>query len=77
MPSETNISRGVVKYESLFFFWEALRLLYQRAYVLSDLSYSPNLALTLMSALMREAGARASSAYASHRDSEKKRTAHT
>ena len=48
--------RGVVKHEPLLFFSEALQLVYERvcALLLSDLSYSPNLALTLLSARMRE-----------------------
>ena len=44
--------------------------------LLSDLSYSPDLALTLMSGRMRGARARARS-YTSRRDSEIKLTAHT
>ena len=43
--------------------------------VLADLSYSPDLALTLMSAVMRGARARACSCM-SHRDSELKLTAY-
>ena len=42
----------------------------------SDLSNLPHLALTLMSACMREARARTHS-YTSRRDSEKKQMAHT
>ena len=44
-------------YEPLLFL-EAVRLMYEHACALSDLSYSSNLALTLMSARMRGARAR-------------------
>ena len=40
---------------SRLFFVEVLWLVYERACALSDLSYSPNVALTLMSARMRGA----------------------
>ena len=49
---------GVSLSMSRRFFPEALRLVYERACILSDLSYSPNLALTLTTACMRGARAR-------------------
>ena len=54
------------------FFLEALRLMYECACTLFDLSYSPNLALTLVSACMRGARAHACS-HTSPRDSKKSR----
>ena len=67
---------GVVKYELSLFFSAALRFVYEHSCVLSNLSYSSNLSLTLMSARMRGAKACAHS-YMSRRDSKIKLTAYT
>ena len=48
---------GLVKYKLSAFFLKTLQPVYERACALSNLSYSPNLALTPLSARMR--GARA------------------